>query len=78
MRRHVVHRVFTSVIMMLLSIISWGQSQHHKLPEPEMTTTDSGGPPPYGLVVPIDDHIYLLATAGFVLGIYFLRIRKIS
>jgi len=44
-----------------------------------MTTTDDGGvvvPP--GLKLPIDDNIYLLATAGFGLGIYFLRIRKIS
>jgi len=73
------HRILSSVIMMLLSMISWGQAQSHKLPQPQMTTTtDGGGPPPYGLVVPIDDHIYLLATAGLALGIYFLRIRKIS
>jgi len=77
MRRHVVHRVFTSVIVMLLSMISWGQISSHKLPEPQMTTEGDNVPPP-GLVVPIDDHIYLLATAGLALGFYFLRIRKIS
>jgi len=64
--------------MMLLSIISWGQAHSHKLPEPQMTTTASSEPPPPGLKLPIDNNIYLLATAGFGLGIYFLRIRKIS
>jgi hypothetical protein len=63
--------------MMFLSIIIWGQSQTHKLPEPQMTTEGDNVPPP-GLVVPIDDHIYLLATAGLALGFYFLRIRKTS
>ena len=60
---------------MFLPMISWGQSKSHKLPPPQMTA--SSEPPPPGLVVPIDDNIYLLATAGFALGIYFLRIRKI-
>ncbi|HZJ35670.1 MAG TPA: hypothetical protein VFD29_03515 [Gillisia sp.] len=79
MRRQVRHRILSSIIVMLLSIISWGQSHSHKLPEPQMTTDDvSGEPPPPGLILPIDDNIYLLATAGLALGIYFLRIRKIS
>ena len=73
------HKILLSVIMMLLSMITWGQAQSHKLPQPQMTTESvSGEPPPPGLILPIDDNIYLLATAGFVLGIYFLRIRKIS
>jgi hypothetical protein len=63
--------------MMLLAMISWGQSQSHKLPQPQMTTEDDCCSPPPGLKLPIDDNIYLLATAGFGLGIYFLRIRKI-
>lgn len=29
------------------------------------------GPPPPGLVVPIDDHLSLLIAAGLSLGIYF-------
>lgn len=61
---------------MLLSMISWGQS--HNLPEPQMTTESDDNPPPPGLILPIDDNIYLLAAAGLALGIYFLRIRKIS
>jgi hypothetical protein len=43
-----------------------------------MTTESDVNPPPPGLKLPIDNNIYLLATAGFGLGIYFLRIRKIS
>jgi hypothetical protein len=31
-----------------------------------------GGPPPPGLVLPIDSNIYLLMAAGLGLGIYFL------
>ena len=31
-----------------------------------------GGPPPPGLVLPIDSNIYFLLAAGFGLGIYFL------
>jgi len=31
-----------------------------------------GGPPPPGLVLPIDSNIYLLMSAGLGLGIYFL------
>jgi hypothetical protein len=66
--------------MFLLSIISWGQAHSHKLPQPQMMTTEDAGPgpPPPGLKLPIDGNIYLLAIAGFALGIYFLRIRKIS
>jgi hypothetical protein len=58
-------------------MISWGQIKSHELPPPQMTTAGDNTPPP-GLVLPIDDNIYLLATAGFALGIYFLRIRKNS
>jgi len=72
------HKILSSVVIMLLSISSWGQAQSHKLPAPQMTTEGDINPPPPGLILPIDDNIYLLATAGFVLGIYFLRIRKIS
>ena len=73
------HRILSSVIMILLSMISWGQSQHHKLPEPQMTTTDGGGapppPPPPGLS--IDLGAPGLIAAGLALGIYFLRPKKI-
>jgi hypothetical protein len=31
-----------------------------------------GGPPPPGLVLPIDSNIYFLMAAGLGLGIYFL------
>jgi hypothetical protein len=31
-----------------------------------------GGPPPPGLVLPIDSNIYFLLAAGLGLGIYFL------
>jgi len=63
--------------MMLLSMISWGQSQSHKLPQPQMTAFNSpSAPPPPGL--PIDIGVPGLTAAGLALGIYFLRIRKIS
>ncbi len=78
MKRHLRPKILLSVITILLSIISWGQSISQNLPEPQMTTSDDGNPPPPGLKLPIDDNIYILATAGFALGIYFLRIRKIS
>jgi len=78
MKKQLRHKILLSVIMMLLSIISWGQSKSHNLPQPQMATSDDGNPPPPGLILPIDDNIYILATAGFALGIYFLRIRKIS
>jgi len=72
------HKIISSTVMILLSMISWGQAHSHKLPQPQMTADDSGPAPPPGNVLPIDDNIYLLATAGFALGIYYLRIRKIS
>jgi len=63
---------------MLLTMFSWGQSQSHKLPQPQMMTTEDAGPgpPPPGLKLPIDGNIYLLATAGLALGIFFLRPKK--
>ncbi len=71
------YKILSSAVMMISSIISWGQTLSNKLPEPQMTTL-SDNPPPPGLKLPIDDNIYILATVGFALGIYFLRIRKIS
>lgn len=45
------------------------------MPPPMMQ--DSGpGPPPPGLVVPIDTNISLLAAAGVLLGVYFLKFKK--
>jgi hypothetical protein len=78
MKKQVWHRILSSIVMILLSMISWGQAQSHKLPQPQMSSDDGDNPPPPGLILPIDDNIYLLATAGFALGIYFLSIRKIS
>jgi len=69
MRRQVKHRILSTTIMLFLSISAWA------------LFTDPPGPvvpPPHGLVVPIDENIYLLAIAGLALGIYFLRKRKIS
>ncbi len=34
------------------------------------------GPPPPGLVVPIDSNLYLLLAAGLGLGIYFFGFQK--
>lgn len=52
-------------------------AQNHNLPQPQMTDMNANsGPPPVGLVVPIDEHIYLLVIAGLGLGIYLLRLRK--
>ncbi len=37
-----------------------------------------GGPPPPGLVVPIDTNIQFLLIAGFGLGIYFFGFQKMA
>ena len=71
MRRHVAHKIFSSVIVMLLSIISWGQTKSHKMPEPQMVTSSGTPPPPPGL--PIDFGVPALIAGGLALGIYFLR-----
>ncbi len=67
---------FLSVFMILWSVSMTAQS--HNLPQPQMgvSTEESGGPPPPGLVVPIDEHSYILVIAGLGMGIYLLRIRK--
>lgn len=62
-------------ILALSSMTSWVQTQSHKLPEPEMTVASNNVPPP-GLVVPVDENIYVLVIAGLGLGIYLLRNRK--
>jgi len=57
----------------------FAQSQSHRLPEPlKSSESVSGEPPPPGLILPIDNNLGALATAGFALGIYFLRIRKLA
>ncbi len=48
-------------------------AQNNKLPEPQMNSElDGPGPPPPGLVVPLDTNIFILLASGLALGIYFL------
>ncbi len=57
------------VFILVISPCTWAQD--NKLPEPQMNS-DPGGPPPPGLVVPLDTNIFILFAAGLGLGIYFL------
>ncbi|HSI70460.1 MAG TPA: hypothetical protein VK941_09525 [Gillisia sp.] len=50
-------------------------AQEHHLPLPRMEDNKNPVVPP-GLVVPIDSNISLLAAAGVLLGVYYLRIKK--
>jgi len=64
-------------------IILWSgfsTAQSHRLPSPQMTSEDDSGtaPPPPGLVVSIDTDLPGVIVVGLVLGIYFLRKKKIS
>jgi len=62
--------------MMFLSMISWGQPQVHKLPEPQMSVeSDSSPPPPPGL--PIDFIVPGLIAGGLAIGIYYIRVKKL-
>lgn len=76
MRMKLRYNCILSVFIVFWSVSMTAQS--HNLPQPQMTDTteESGGPPPYGLVVPIDEHSYLLVIAGLGLGIYLLNYRK--
>lgn len=72
---------FPCIFLLSAFMVFWSVSttaQSHSLPQPQMsdTTKNSDGPPPPGLVVPIDENIYVLVIAGLTLGIYLLRIRK--
>jgi hypothetical protein len=79
MKKHIRYKIISSVIMILLSMTIVAQSQSHRLPEPQkISESGSGEPPPPGLILPIDKNLGALATAGFALGIYFLRIRKLA
>ena len=53
----------------MMSTCTWAQK--NELPEPQMNS-DPGGPPPPGLELPLDTHIFILFAAGLGLGIYFL------
>lgn len=60
-------------------MVFWSVSmtaQSHNLPQPQMSAEETCCSPPPGLVVPIDEHSYILVFAGIGMGIYFLRLRK--
>jgi len=57
------------VFILVISTCGW--AQNNKLPEPQMNS-DPGGPPPPGLVVPLDTNIIFLMVAGLGLGVYFI------
>jgi len=58
------------VFILVISTCTWAQD--NKLPEPKMMNSGPGGPPPPGLVVPLDTNIIILFAAGLGLGVYFL------
>ena len=64
---------FLLILFLILTSLSWGQTAD--LPEPQMNS-DPGGPPPPGLVVPIDTNSSILLIAGIFLGIYFLLLSQ--
>jgi len=55
--------------ILMISTCAWAQD--NKLPEPQMNSGPEGPPPP-GLVLPLDTNIFFLFAAGLCLGIYFL------
>lgn len=64
---------FLLLLFLIATSLSWGQT--NDLPEPQMNS-DPGGPPPPGLVVPIDTDVYILLIAGLFLGSYFLLLTR--
>lgn len=77
MKRKFPKILFWSALLCLWTINVFSLTQ--ELPEPQMNTdSDTGvGPPPPGLVVPIDSKIILLAAAGVILGAYVLRPKNV-
>ena len=63
---------FITVFMVLWSVTC--TAQKNKLPPPEMSSTNI--PPPYGL--PIDFGIPGVIAGGLIIGIYFLRNKKVK
>ena len=53
----------------MISTCTWAQDK--ELPEPQMDS-GPGGPPPPGLIVPLDTNKIFLLVAGICLGTYFL------
>ncbi len=66
-------RLFLFIFFIVLTSLGWGQTAD--LPEPQMDA-GPGGPPPPGLVVPIDTNRSILLIAGIFLGIYFLLLSR--
>ena len=68
-------KVMTSGVMLLAAIFV-RQSMFAfdpDLPEPQAQTP---GPPPPGLVVPIDSNLLFLMIGGILLGVFFIISRK--
>lgn len=64
------HLVLSSVLALFWSVAIYANDP----PPPE--SVGGSVPPPPGLVVPIDNNIPLLAAAGIVLGVFFMRKEK--
>ena len=64
---------FLLILFLIFTTMSLGQTAD--LPEPQMNA-GPGGPPPPGLVVPIDTNSPVLLISGLLLGIYFLHLSR--
>ena len=64
---------FLLMLFLIITFSGWGQTTD--LPEPQINNVP-GNPPPPGLPLPLDDHIFLLFAAGIGLGIYMLLLSR--
>lgn len=63
-----------AIYFLMLLILSWPATifAQENVPEPQMNALEIPGPPPPGLVVPIDSGIVILLIAGLFFGVYML------
>lgn len=62
------NNLFIIPFMILYSTMSFAQDGK----TPPAPVKASGTPPP-GLVLPIDDNVWVLVAAGLILGVYFTK-----
>lgn len=63
-----------AIYILVMLMLSWPSTivAQDDMPEPMASTEVGPGPPPPGLVVPIDSGIPILLISGLLLGIYFV------
>ena len=62
--------LFIKMVLLLSCASMFGQGETPPPPN------RMGAPPPFGLPMPIDEHIYILVFLGVILGFYFIYKKK--